>query len=265
MFTAAKHAIVRRFNIEDLDIRLRRPPLRTRVIMPGALAQLARLGFMPQTLVKVGIAYKSSEVCQVFRDANIPFIQPLVEFEPFLPKICATDHAQHVLPAPGETPCAAVLKVHDDKISCLRNEVETVSVDGSRRTVLVITIDVVCIERNQWDPFLIKVVIQGALRRVFAEAKRTLQETQTVTLEVTFFDTTIDGPQYYDVVARAEQYGFVNYDFWSFLHHPHGNTLCPVEMLFARNDGRYRQSHVYATPAAASYRGGLGLRACENG
>jgi hypothetical protein len=130
MFTAAKYVIVRLFNVFGLDIRRRRPAMRTRVSMTGVLAQLACLGFMPQILIIVDIAYKTSEVCRAFRDASIRFIQLSVELGPFLP----------------------------------------------------------------------------------VEAKRTLQETRTAPLELTFFGTTIDGRQQYEVVARTKQCCFVIHD-----------------------------------------------------
>ena len=250
MTSSAKHLVVRLFNAFGFDIRRHRPPTPVRSSMTGALAQLASLGFKPQTLIDIGVAYQTSELYEAFRAATILLIEPLVEFEPFLRKICASYNAQYILAAAGETRGTAVLNVHPDKIgSSLLNEVEGKSVDGSPRTVPVITIDEVCSERNLQGPFLIKVDVQGAELQVLAGAQRTLQETQAVILEATLFGTMINGPQLSDVVARMKQYGFVAYDVWGFLYRPYDNALCQLDMLFVREDGPFRQSHVYATPA----------------
>ncbi len=249
MTTSAKHLVVRLFNAFGLDIRRHRRPTPARSSMTGALTQLARLGFKPQTVIDVGVAYQTAELYEAFRDATVLLIEPLVEFEPFLRKVCGSYNARYILAAAGETSGNAVLNVRADKVgSSLLNEVEGHAVDSSPRTVPVIAIDDVCLERNLRGPFLIKVDVQGAGLQVLAGAKRTLQETEAVILEVSLFGFWIGGPQFYDVIARMKEYGFVAYDFCGFLHRPFDNALCQVDMVFARENGLLRQSHVFATP-----------------
>jgi FkbM family methyltransferase len=244
-----KHLVVRLFNAFGLDVRRRRPLTPARSSMTGALAQLARLGFKPQTLIDVGAAYQTSEFYEAFRNSTILLIEPLVEFEPFLRKICASYNAQYILAAAGETRGTAVLNVRADKVGSSRlNEVEGAAVDSSPRTVPVITIDEVCLERNLRGPFLFKVDVQGAELQVLAGAKRTLQETEAVILEVSLFGFWIGGPQFYDIIAGMKQYGFVAYDFCGFLYRPLDNALCQVDMVFARENGLLRHSHVFAAP-----------------
>jgi FkbM family methyltransferase len=249
MSVTVKHLIVRLFNACGFDVRRHRPATAARASMAGGLAQISRLGFKPQTVIDVGVAYQTSELYEAFRDANILLIEPLVEFEPFLRKICASYNAQYILAAAGETPGAAVLNVRPDKIaSSLLSEVEGSAVRSSPRTVPVITIDEVCLERNLRGPFLIKVDVQGAEIRVLAGAKRILQETEAVILEVSLFGFWVGGPQFYDVIAYLKESGFVAYDFCGFLYRPFDNALCQVDMIFARENGLLRQSHVFATP-----------------
>jgi FkbM family methyltransferase len=249
MSLSAKHLVVRLFNAVGLDIRRRRPPTPARASMAGGLAQLARLGFKPQTVIDVGVAYQTSELYEAFRDATILLIEPLAEFEPFLRKICATYNAQYVLAAAGETSGTAVLNVRADKVgSSLLKEPEGVAVDSSPRTVPVITIDEVCLERNLRGPFLIKVDVQGAELQVLAGATRTLNETEAIILEVSLFGFWRDSPQFYDVIARMKQHGFVPYDFCGFLYRPIDNALAQVDMVFARENGLLRRTYLFATP-----------------
>jgi FkbM family methyltransferase len=249
MTASGKHLFARVFNAFGFDIQRRRHQMPARSSMVGALAQLARLGFKPQTLIDVGVAYQTSELYEAFRDATILLIEPLVEFEPFLRKICASYNAQYILAAAGETRGNAVLNVHTDKVgSSLLNEVEGISVDGSPRTVPIITIDEACLERNLRGPFLIKVDVQGAELQVLAGAKRTLQEAQAVILEVTLFGTMIGGPQFYDIVHLMKQSDFVAYDIFAVNYRPLDGALAQIDMIFVREDGPFRQIHAFATP-----------------
>jgi FkbM family methyltransferase len=237
------------FNAVGLDVHKLQPAGISRMSMAGSLRQLVFLGLKPQTVIDVGVAYHTQELYQEFREANILLIEPLAEFEPFLRKICATYNAQYVLAAAAETAGRAILNVHRDKVgSSLLKEVEGAAVDGVPRQVPVVTIDEVCAEKNLNGPYLIKVDVQGAELRVLAGAMRTLRETEAVILEVTLFGTIISGPQFYNVVAFMKQYGFVAYDFCGFLYRPFDNALGQVDMVFVREEGLFRRSHVFATP-----------------
>ena len=143
----------------------------------------------------------------------------------------------------------AVLNVHRDKVgSSLLKEVEGAAVDGAPRQVPVVTIDDVCAEKDLNGPYLIKVDVQGAELQALVGATRTLRETEAVILEVTLFGTIIGGPQFSDVVVFMKQHGFVAYDFCGFLYRPFDNGLSQVDMVFVREQGLFRRSHVFATP-----------------
>jgi FkbM family methyltransferase len=237
------------FKAAGLDIQKARPPAIVRASMNGALRQLSGLGFKPQTVIDVGVATQTLELYEEFKDSRLLLIEPLVEFEPFLRKICGSYKAEYVLAAAGATPGTASINVHPDKFgSSFLKEVEGPSVDGVPRKVPVVTIDQVCEEKGLAGPCLIKVDVQGAELQVLAGAERTLRETEVVILEVTLFGTMIGGPQIYDVVARMKQLGFVVYDIWGPSYRPLDNALAQVDMAFVREDGAFRQVHAFATP-----------------
>jgi FkbM family methyltransferase len=253
MLTAAKVAAKKLFNAFGLEIRKKQlattPEPIPRASMRGALHQLSTLGFHPCTVIDVGVATKTEELYQAFKDANILLIEPLAEFEPFLRDICLSYNAQYVLAAAGENPGSAIINVHPDKFgSSFLKEVEGPSVDGVPREVPVVTIDDLCADRNLVGPYLMKVDVQGAELQVLAGAAHTLQQTEVVILEVTLFRTMIGGPQLADTIARMKQYGLAVYDIFGFHYRPVDNALCQLDMVFVQEQGSFRQTHVYATP-----------------
>ena len=245
----AKRVTKQLFNTIGLEIRKKQHDGMPRASMAGALNQLSTLGFDPQTVIDVGVAYHTSELYQQFKKAGILLIEPLVEFEPFLRGICSSYNAQYVLAAAGENPGTSVLNVHPDRVgSSFLKEIEGPNVDGSPRTVPVVTIDQLTAEKNLSGPFLIKVDVQGAELQVLSGAARTLRETEIVILEVTLFGTMLGGPQFFDIVHWMKQSRFVAYDIFGFHYRPLDNALCQVDMAFVREDGPFRKSHAYATP-----------------
>jgi FkbM family methyltransferase len=216
--------------------------------MAGSLRQLGGLGFKPQTVIDIGVAFETPELYEEFRDADILLIEPLAEFEPFLRKICTTYKAQYVLAAAGATAGTTVLNVHTEKTgSSLLKEMEGPLADGVPRQVPIITVDQVCADRNLKGPYLIKVDVQGAELQVLAGASRTLQQTEAVILEVSLLGTIIGAPQFGDVVSRMKQLGFVVYDAYGFLYRPLDNALYGMDIVFVREDGPFRRSHAFAT------------------
>jgi FkbM family methyltransferase len=242
------------FNLLGLEVRRKRPtsaePISPRASLAGALRQLRALEFTPQTVIDVGVASETPELYEAFPEVNFLLIETLAEFEPFLKNICRRHKAQYVLAAAGEACGRAILNVHVNQLDCssLLKEAEGASVDGVPREVPVVTIDQVCSEKGLKGPYLIKIDVQGAELKVLEGATRILEETEAVILEVTLFGTMIGGPQLADVVAYMKDRRFVVYDAWGFLYRPYDGALAQLDMAFVRQDGLFRNSHVYATP-----------------
>lgn len=236
-------------NLFGLEVHKKKPGSATRASMAGALRQLTTLGLRPGTVIDVGVAFQTTELYEESAQADILLIEPLAEFEVSLRKICDSYRAQYVLAAAGERPGTATINVHPDRFgSSLLKEVEGPSVDGVPRQVPVITIDQACAERSLKGPYLIKVDVQGAELQVLEGARQTLLETEAVILEVSLFGLMIGGPQLCDIVSQMKKYGFVVYDIYGFTYRPLDGALAQVDMVFVRDQGRFRQSHVFSTP-----------------
>jgi FkbM family methyltransferase len=250
MSLGVKVAGKRLFEAFGLEVRKKRKEKIERASMRGALRQLRVLGFRPRTVIDVGVAWQTDELYAEFPEAEILLIEPQVEFEPCLKKICAEYKAQYVVAAAGAKPGKAIFNVHPERPdgSSLLKEVEGAQVDGVPREVRVVTIDQMCAEKGLKGPYLLKLDVQGAELEVLAGAREVLQETEAIHLEVTLFATMIGGPQLYDVVARMKELGFVAYDICGVLYRPLDGALAQADFVFVREHGMFRKSHAYATP-----------------
>jgi hypothetical protein len=265
MYRPAKQLVKKLFSACGLEIHKKQPEftkkesefVRTRATLGGVLRHFSNLGFKPQTVIDVVVAFATPELYEEFRESGILLIEPLVEFEPFVRNICNNYGGQYVLAAAGKSSGTAVLNVHKDQLDCSSylKEVEGPTVDGSPRR-FPLSPSMSCVWKGGLKgPYLIKVDVQGA---VLARAKRTLQETELVILEVTLFGIILGGPQLYDIVSSMKERGFVVYDVFGSLYRPFDKALCQVDMAFVREQGPFRQSHVFATPGHSS------VEACLN-
>jgi FkbM family methyltransferase len=246
-----KSLVKRFFNIFGLDLQRKQPAaLRIRTSLRGALGQVSRLGFKPRTIIDVGVAFDTRELYEEFSQATILLIEPLVEFEPTLQRICETYDAQYVLAAASDKRGTAILNVHDDKLdsSSLQKESEGPRVDGTARAVPTVTIDQVCLERKLAGPFLVKADVQGAELLVLDGAVKTLEDTEVAILEISLFNIFKGGPDFFDVVTSMKKRGFVAYDIFGLHYRPFDNALSQIDVMFVRDGSRLREFHGYATP-----------------
>jgi len=245
----AKHAVARFFNALGLEVRRYRTPQPERASLAGGLAQLARLGFQPCTIIDAGVANATPELYANFPDATLLLIEPLEEFEPFLRQICASrKNAQYVVAAAGQTPGSATFHVHPDKFgSSLLRDIEGPAMDGLPRTVPVVALDPLIAERKLSGPYLIKLDVEGVELQVLSGATETLRATEAVVLEVNLFAARFGCPLLHDVVAFMKGAGFVAYDLLPLNYRPLDGALAQADMIFVREEGIFRRSSAYAT------------------
>jgi FkbM family methyltransferase len=244
-----KAAVKKAFGAFGLELRKKPADGFPRVSMRGALRQLSNAGFRPRTVIDVGVAYHTKELYEEFPEAQILLVEPLAEFEQCLKEICGQYRAQYVLAAAGAEPGEAIFNVHPELDgSSLLTEVEGSTVDGTPRRVPVVTLDQLCAEKGLSGPYLVKLDVQGAELKVLDGARRILKETEAIHLELTLFGTMLGGPQFFDIVARMKEIGFVAYDVCGFLYRPLDGALAQMDMVFVREDGPLRASHAFATP-----------------
>jgi FkbM family methyltransferase len=178
-------------------------------------------------------------------------VEPLREYQPLLERLVgAHPRITYVMAAAGESSDERCINVHPDLVgSSLYREVEEGSgVNGSPRCIPTVTVDELVKKSGSAGPFLLKADVQGAELDVLRGADKTLQTTDYVLLEVSFFKFFSDGPECCDVLSAMKERGFVPYEICSFQYRPLDNALSQVDIAFVRESGLFRRQHHYATP-----------------
>jgi FkbM family methyltransferase len=232
------------FSGMGLEVR-RRHPYRMRLTMAEALRHLAGLGFRPATVVDVGVGNGTQDLYDTFPDATFLLIEPLEEFRPVLEDVARRYRASFVVGAAGRERGSTRIFVHGhlEGSSLLHERGEQSGIVP--RDVPMVTIDELCAERGLTGPSLIKVDVQGAELEVLSGATRSLVEAEVVVLEVSLFQFVEDGPELHDVVALMKERGFVVYDLFGGHTRPLDGALAQVDLVFVKETGPFRQSHVY--------------------
>jgi FkbM family methyltransferase len=219
----------------------------------AVLDHVKRLGFEPATVIDVGVAYGTPELYQAFPDARYLMVDPLEEYAPVIDAITARlRSAEWVRAAAG--PSTGEIQINVNRAPALSSTLGHWKGhdDGGRpRTVPVVRIDDLVAERSLPGPYLVKVDVEGAELRVLDGASAVLERTDLVLLEVNLFQFLPDQPQLHDVVAYMRSHGFVTYDFYGGHLRLLDGALAMVNMAFVREDGRFRESHEFATEQQA--------------
>ena len=240
-----KHFIKRLLDVFDLDVHRK---ITQRLYMKDVLEHIKSLGFNPKTVIDVGVAHGTYELYDIFSDSFHLLIEPLEEFKNSLDDICSKYNAQYVLAAATDKSDTIMINVHNILTgSTVFKEVEGEHVDGVQREVPSVTIDHLCTERNLPGPYMIKLDVHGSEILALNGAKKVMENTELLILEVQMFQVFICGPQFYDIVSYLKTHGFCVYDIFNAQYRPLDGALISVDLAFVKEDGKFRKIHSWAT------------------
>jgi FkbM family methyltransferase len=219
----------------------------------AVLGHVKRLGFEPATVIDVGVAYGTPELYDAFPRARFLLVDPLEEYAPVIDQITARlGDAEWVRAAAGPEPGQIEINVNRaPALSSTLGHWKGQDDGGQPRSVPVVRIDDLVAERSLPGPYVLKVDVEGAELRVLDGASSVLERTDIVLLEVNLFQFLPGQPQLHDVVAYMKERGFVTYDFYGGHLRLLDGALAMTNMVFVREDGRFRGSHDFATEEQA--------------
>lgn len=215
----------------------------------GLLQHIQALDFQPGTVIDVGAAYGTQELYETFPNAHHLLIEPLIEYQAALDKLCQQyPHVEVLYAAASYHTDGLTINVHPDLVgSSAYLEEEASDVNGVPRTLPTVRLDTICHKRQLPAPYLIKVDVQGAELEVLRGVTDILKNTEYIVLEVSLFEFYKGAPQFHDVIQYMQSIGFVSYDFTAPLHRPVDDAVSQIDIAFVQANGRFRQHHHYAT------------------
>ena len=180
-----KNLLKRGFDALGYEVRRK---ITQRTNMAEVLEHMKVMGLAPKTVIDVGVAHGTFELYDAFPKSMHLLIEPLEEFKNSLDDICRKFKAQYVLAAATDKPGAVIFNVHNILTgSTMFREVEGSHVDGVQREVPSVKIDDVCKEKNLSGPFILKLDIHGSELLALDGARKVLEDTELVILEVHMF------------------------------------------------------------------------------
>lgn len=198
---------------------------------------MARSGFQPKVVIDIGAAKGTwtEEVKSVFPSAIFILIDPLPENLAHLHAVAKyCDNARVVPAAVGANTGIVEFFVHGDQSSFLKSE----AFAGELIKVPVRTcddiIDEVWSKSHDTLNALLKIDVQGYEIEVLKGAKRTLENTDALLVEVSVQRIYEGNPLAHEVIAHLGELGFCIFDIVSYVQRPHDRALTQVDILFVR-------------------------------
>ena len=139
-----------------------------------------QLGFNPRTVVDVGVAFGTNDIYAAFPQSKFYLIEPIEEFAPFITVLQTRYAIEYFKVAAGAASGRIALNIHPDP--CRTSALRRASVE--QRTVTVVTLDELLLNKSCESPVLLKIDTEGAeIRTVKAIEERFLRRIRTIYFE----------------------------------------------------------------------------------
>lgn len=189
-----------------------------RLEMGDALLHLKKQGFRPLVVIDVGVAQGTPALYKCFPKAKHLLVEPVSEFKPNIEKMMAPYDYELAQVAAGSKEGSMTIYVKPSaEWSSMYKEKSNSGIPEAARTVQVMTLDELCQDKALKGPYLLKVDVEGAEMDVMDGAKKTLELTDVVILEVTFIARLVNAPEFTDIIKYMDNLGFVTYDIYDLI------------------------------------------------
>jgi len=211
---------------------------------------LKRIGFMPGTIIDVGVASGTPGLYHHFPNSYLLLVEPLHEYSKPIENILKQRSGSHLPVAAYHTNTTLSLNVHSAHLegSSLMRESMGSEYDGVPRPVRALRLDEYIQSTTLPKPYLLKIDVQGSEIDVLSGCSNILQDIDFIILEASLFKFMNGSPELTTLLLSLQNLGFSPYDIIHGWYRPLDNALGQVDIVFAQTDGHYRSDHRYALP-----------------
>lgn len=213
------------------------------------LKRFRALGFIPKTVIDVGVATGTPELYRNFPEAYYILVDPLHESRPYMEKLVKT------LPGGGEFHQVALgeengevsIEVRPDIGSSTIFEQVGGRISNKQYMVPMLRFDTLFQGREFLRPCLCKIDVQGAELLVLRGMGDMIKSIDMFIVEVHFIETLRGCPEIFDVLAYANEKTFVLLDIIGIYRRPLDNLAAQADIVlvpadsFLRRDKRWSQ------------------------
>lgn len=216
--------------------------------LSSVLEYIKGQNFSPNTIFDIGVAYGTPGLYGKFDNVHYHLVEPLKEYTDVIKNLEKKYPLTYTIAAAGEKESSLTLNVHPDLSgSSILNESEGSHVDGEPRVVPITTLDLEEEKYNLKGPFLIKIDVQGFELEVLKGAKKVINDTEVIILEVSLFEFYKNSPSFDDVIIFMKDIGFSVYDIFGGIYRPLDEALGQVDLVFVKTNGIFRETHHFAS------------------
>lgn len=200
------------------------------------------MGFIPGTVIDVGVHYGTPELQGGFPDAYHVLIEPLQELEPRMQSILKNIKGEyHMVACSSQSGDMDIFVPESTAGATLITE----SGDARNRKISVKTLDCIFADRVLTGPILVKTDTQGYDLDVIKGGQALLKNVEVVVMEVNMFHPRgkPELPDFGEIVCWMREHGYSVYDIISYQQRPFDKALGYVDLVFVKTDGYFRKIH----------------------
>ena len=207
-----------------------------------SLQRFQRLGFLPNTIIDIGVARGTPDLYRNFHDAYYLLIDPLRESVPYMKSFCDkfVGGGEFHNIALGDIETEIDIEVRPDLGgSTLFEEI------GSREILTSYPVsmkrfDTLIGDRQLAKPCLCKIDVQGAELKVLKGMGEALNQIDMFIVETSFIQTLKNIPDVYDIIAFFHLKGYVLLDILGIVRRPLDRLACQADLVFIQCDNALR-------------------------
>jgi FkbM family methyltransferase len=217
--------------------------------MDTALAHLQEKDFSPRVVLDVGAAkgYWSINAGCRWPRAKFFMIDPLLQSEPDLQRLCEDPRFHYLRLAVGDRPGETVIHVATEPDSSSLLLVSNPD-PKSHQAVSLRTLDQLLETGQIAAPQLVKIDVQGYELNVLRGGEKVFDSADVFIIEANLFEFMPGCPRLHELTAFMADRGFYPFDFAGFLRRPYQNDLGQVDVVFVSHKSAMVASNRWLNP-----------------